>query len=1275
MSQVLAQGRPLEDAAARWVARLAGHPLALDLPGGRGRGARGPAREEAAALEAPLAPGLALAARLGADLEALAAALAALWVARTCGTDDVVLGLRRGGGWLPLRLAVDLERGFDALVRAAAAERDAAAGPTPPSLAALCAALGRAEAPFQIAVDAEGAAPLPPGVAALLCAGSGGLALAHDAGRLDAPAAARLRGHLATLWRAALEAPAAPLGDLALLTAAERAQILERWNDTAADFPRDLCLHELFQARAAEAPTAPAVRQAGQSLSYAELERRANRVAHELRARGVGPDRLVGLSCDKSFEMVVGLLAIAKAGGAYVPMDPAYPRERLLGMLRDSQVGVVLTQRCLADALPDGAAERLCLDEEIGAGRPETPPESGVGPEHLAYVIYTSGSTGAPKGVQLDHRGRVNNFLDFDRRFAVGPGDALFALSSLSFDMCAYDVFGTLAAGATIVLPAPGQAHDPAAWARTLRAERVTVWHTAPALLKLFVDWLEAHPGNEPEALRLVLLGGDWIPVTLPDRLRALVPGARVISLGGATECSMDSTIYEVGAVDPAWTSIPYGAPMANQRAYVLDARLGLLPVGVAGELWLGGIGVGRGYHERPELTRERFVPDPHAGAPGARMYRTGDLARWMEDGNLELLGRIDNQVKIRGYRIELGEVEARLRAHPGVREGVVVARPDASGEKRLVAYVVPRADWEDDEPGRLARDRIDQWEAVYDHAYGAGAEADDPTFAIASWDSSYTNEPLPADEMRAWVEETVARIARQRPARVLEIGCGMGLLLFRLAPGCARYVGTDLSRVALEHVGRHARRLGLAQVELERRAADDFSGIEPASFDAVVLNSIVLDFPGTDYLMAVLRGAARAVRPGGTIFVGDVRSLPLLEAYQASVQLFQARDDAPAAALRARVARLVRQEEELLLHPAFFDWLPSAVPEIAGARIELKRGAFRNELEAFRYDVTLLVGARAVRAPAAPWLDWEDEGLDLARLRARLERERPAALCLGRVPNARTARHAALARLLAADAAPDAAGLRAAAERAARERPAVEPEALWRLAHELGYAAELRWSADDHEGRFDAALARAEAFSLFDAPARASDPARAAGSFANDPMAGRRARALGPALRRHMAAGLPETMVPSVVVPLDALPLSPNGKVDRKRLPEPDTTRAGVAAAWAAPSGPLEELLAELWADVLGLERVGADDPFLDLGGHSLSAVQIAARLADVLPFEVALPDLFEGRTVAGLAARLRASGLRHGVDAEEVVRLLRRIERMSDAEVAARVSGTPPS
>lgn len=518
--------------------------------------------------------------------------------------------------------------------------------------------------------------------------------LEYNTDLFDAATIARMIGHFQTLLAGVVNDPEQRIADLPLLTPAEQHQVLIEWNSTAAPFPKNMCLHEQFEARAAEMPTAPAVIYEGVELSYAALNRRANQLAHRLQALGVGPNTAVGICMERSLDMVIGLQAILKAGGAYMPLDPAYPKERLQYMLQDAHASILLTQERLLDVLPEHSAHVICIDRDwntIGE-EPDANCQSGVTPDNLAYMIYTSGSTGAPKGVMLDHRGRVNNFHDFNTRFGIGPGDRLIALASLSFDMCAYDVFGTLAAGGTIVIPIAALERDPQHWAELMIRHWVTIWHSVPALLEMLVEYVNTQPHLQPHTLRLVLLGGDWIPVSLPDRLRAIVADVQVISMGGATEASMDSTIYDIVATDPAWKSIPYGKPMTNQLAYVLDARLQPVPIGVPGELYLGGIGIAWGYFSRPALTAERFIPNafshPEVTRPGDRLYRTGDLARFRPDGNLELLGRIDHQVKLRGMRIELGEIEAALRRHPLVHECVVLARAQQSGARRLVAYV-----------------------------------------------------------------------------------------------------------------------------------------------------------------------------------------------------------------------------------------------------------------------------------------------------------------------------------------------------------------------------------------------------------------------------------------------------------------------------------------------------------------------------------------------------------------------------------------------------------
>jgi amino acid adenylation domain-containing protein len=465
------------------------------------------------------------------------------------------------------------------------------------------------------------------------------------------------------------------------------AQLAVRAAANATDAPvPEVLLHALFEARAAERPDAPAVITSGRTLTYGELLRRSSALAHELRSRGASRERLVAVVMEKGWEQVVAVLAVLQSGAAYVPVSPSVPRERLAFLLDHAQVELVLTQPGVDATVewPEGV-ERICVTDAEPAPAACLAPSQR--PDDLAYVIYTSGSTGLPKGVMIEHRAAVNTILDMNARFAVGPGDRALALSSLTFDLSVYDVFGALAAGAAIVLPEPGATRDPARWSELMVRERVTVWDSVPALMQALVDYASGDPARLPQELRLVLLSGDWIPVSLPGEIRALVPGARVFSLGGATEAAIWSILYPIDAVQPGWKSIPYGKPMLNQRFHVLNELLEPCPIGVAGGLFIGGVGLARGYWRDEEKTRASFFQHPRTGE---RLYRTGDLGRYLPDGNIEFLGREDFQVKVNGFRIELGEIEAALERHPDVAQAVVAAVGERTS-RRLVGYVVPR--------------------------------------------------------------------------------------------------------------------------------------------------------------------------------------------------------------------------------------------------------------------------------------------------------------------------------------------------------------------------------------------------------------------------------------------------------------------------------------------------------------------------------------------------------------------------------------------------------
>ncbi|MET8505487.1 amino acid adenylation domain-containing protein [Streptomyces sp. NPDC004787] len=499
----------------------------------------------------------------------------------------------------------------------------------------------------------------------------------------------RLAGNYVTLLAAAVAAPTTPVGELDVLTAPEREKLLVTFNDTTVPYRDDTTVHALFEEQAARTPDAPAVTSESGSLSYAELDARANQLAHHLTDRGITPGDLVTVCVDRGTDMIVALLAVLKAGGAYVPLDPDYPAARLEFMLSDTRAPLVLTQSHLTDRLPTGTPRILLdTDREAIATRPTTAPRRRGGPDSLAYIIYTSGSTGTPKGVMVQHQA-ICRLIDNNWFADIAPTDVVAQAANFSFDAFTLECWGALTTGASLAVLSKDVVLDPERLREQIRSRSIsTMWLTAPLFNQHVTDCPDLLAG-----MKTVLYGGDAVERSVADALLAGPHAPRNLVNGyGPTETTVFATCYVVDPDGPRITSMPIGRPIANTQALVVDRFGGLVPVGVPGELWIGGPGVAQGYWNRPELTADRFVPHPFAPESDSKVYRTGDLVRWLPDGNLEFLGRIDQQVKIRGLRIELGEIETALAAQDDVANVTVVVREDTPGDKRLVAYCVPAA-------------------------------------------------------------------------------------------------------------------------------------------------------------------------------------------------------------------------------------------------------------------------------------------------------------------------------------------------------------------------------------------------------------------------------------------------------------------------------------------------------------------------------------------------------------------------------------------------------
>ncbi|MFF4591812.1 non-ribosomal peptide synthase/polyketide synthase [Amycolatopsis sp. NPDC001319] len=1028
----------------------------------------------------------------------------------------------------------------------------------------------------------------------------------------------------------------APVGALETVSAGRRAELAEIWSATEHPVVGDT-IADLLAAQATRTPDATALVFGEQTLTYAELDEAVNRMARLLLSRGAEPERVIALGLPRSIDMVVALFAVLRTGAAYLPLELDYPADRLALMLDDAGPLCLVTTTAVAQDLPqdlprvllDGAevkAELAALSgrDLVDAERPLFGRDRADRMDHPAYVIYTSGSTGKPKGVVTPYRGLTNMQLNhqeaiFGPAIASAGGRRLRIAHTVSFafDM-SWEELLWLVEGHEVHVCDEELRRDARALVGYCDRHRVDVVNVTPTYAHLLIEE-GLLDGDDAASHRpaLVLLGGEAVSESVWNRLRD-TEGVYGYNLYGPTEYTINT--LGGGTTDSATPTV--GKPIWNTRAYLVDNWLRPVPDGVPGELYIAGIGLARGYLGRPGLTAERFVADPF-GEPGARMYRTGDLVRRRPDGNLDFLGRTDDQVKIRGYRVELGEIETALARHPQVAQAAVIARPDPSapGLQRLVGYVVP-AELSGDERDAAEADQVGEWQQIYSDEY-----TEIPTALVtedfAGWDSSYDGTPIPLAHMREWRAATVARIGELAPRRILEIGVGTGLLMGPLAPHAEEYWGTDL---AAPVIGKLARELEAdpelaAKVTLRAQPAHEFGGLPRGHFDTVVINSVIQYFPSVDYLTQVLSTALDLLAPGGSLFVGDVRNLRLARSFHTAIQLTRADATSDVAQLRRAIERGAALEKELLLDPDYFTALAHTLPGV-GARIRVKRAELHNELSRYRYDVVLTKDATGeVPVAQAPRVLWDEVG-SLAELEGRLTGDE---LRVSRIPDARLAAEFAAMRALDAGA-----PLLDVLDRFHGTGDGVEPEAVHRLGERLGYAVHTTWSTGV-DGVFDAVFVRAEA------PVSGLYVPAATGTnltpFANSPTAARGSAELVQVLRDELKRQLPDYMVPAAFVTLGSLPLTDNGKLNVRALPDAEPA---VSLAESRPAASREEeVLCELFAEVLGLERVGVEDSFFDLGGHSLLATRLISRARTELGAELAIKDLFEAPTAAELAAR----------------------------------------
>ena len=1051
----------------------------------------------------------------------------------------------------------------------------------------------------------------------------------------------QIRNHFEHVLMQLIDKGDKKISDISLLTSAERHQILNEFNEGAVAVSNGTTLAALFSLQAAKTPQATALVFRDQQLTYQQLDEQSNQLAHYLLSKKLGEGALIPVCISRCIDMVTAILGILKAGAAYVPIDPEYPSERISFILEDTGATLLITNQESSSQLKSFASanmEVLELDGDAGITKsfPLSSPGIEIKISQPAYVIYTSGSTGRPKGVMVDH-GNLMHYLVNNKTHYIGNDIATagsYIHLSYTFDASLTAMLMPLLAGKLSVI-ASKQSVDVFEDENLLKYAPYDFIKITPAHLELIHPVIkEFGPGLLTSRL---VIGGEALHPGQFDSFINDHLDVTIVNEYGPTEATVGCTVFDFKVIsqqDLIKNGIPIGKPIDNASIYILDESQRLLPIGVKGEICIGGPGVANGYLNRPELTDEKFVTDPFASQPGGRMYKTGDIGRWLPDGNIEYLGRIDDQVKIRGYRIEPGEVEQVLQSQECVTQGVVLAKADKDGGKRLVGYYVPERSAVKARESELQLQRVASWKELYEVEYGQTEKDEniDPEFNIIGWNDSFSGDPIPADQMKMWLDDIVSDVLIDKPARVLEIGCGTGLIYYQLAGKVEKYIGCDLSKSSInqirDQIDKGQREYG--ETQLFTAPAHEVNLDKGEQVDTILLNSMVQYFPGEDYIDSVIEKCMQLLNGEGRIIIGDVRDNRLLELFKARLRLQKLQDSIPVKEFKWGIEQDLIKEEELCFSPAYFYRLKDVYPAITHIDIQWKQGDFLNELSLYRYTVVIYVGVtKEVLEPH--WQSW-DAIPDKSNLFTNNGHKAGSLIALKDVPNPRLWKEQLLHEALKNNTYKTVGEILPLLDTPSNESNQIMQ--VLKLATEQGY--HYRWLIHEDPLKANLLLEKSPSGKLMQSPS-AYNIYTGNAELTNIPLFTDISYLLQKDIRESMQVSLPEYMLPSELNALRQLPLTGNGKVDRAFLSQREDRVFVNTLNYLPPTTSTEIAIAEIWKELLHLERVGIEDDFFDLGGHSLLAMRVIAAVRKTLQVELNIKDLFIHPTIGLLAGHIQ--------------------------------------
>ena len=1027
----------------------------------------------------------------------------------------------------------------------------------------------------------------------------------------------RMTRHFQNLVESIISNPVTSISDIEILTAEEKHQLLVEWNDTDADYPKDKCIHHLFEDQVAKTPDNVAIVFETSQLTYDELNEKSNQLAHYLQERGVKPETLVGICVERSLEMIIGLLGILKAGGAYVPIDPAYPEDRISYMLDDAGCGIVLTQEHVG--LAQAGTEVIYLDSDwdnIG-NSPTSNVISGVKSDNLAYVIYTSGSTGKPKGTLIEHKSVIRLVSNGGFSFLRNPKVVL-QYATISFDASIFEIWGSLCNGSQlIVCPPRNLGIDELG--QIIKQFKIEVLWLTSGLFSLVVE----NGITMLEDVKYLLAGGDVLNKNHVARVLETHKSMTVINGYGPTESTTFASLYFMTQQSAINASVPIGKPLDNTKLYVLDNNQRLVPIGVKGELYISGDGLARGYLNQPELTAEQFIKNPFSDDPQSRLYKTGDLVKYLPDGNIEFIGRIDNQVKVRGYRVELDEIELNLLNHPNVEIARArVLKNNSTIANEIVAYVKFNDNWID--KGSIKDKRIEDWVSLYDNTYSRIEDKNKNEFI--GWNSSYTGLPIGKKEMSEWLKSTIDLIKQFNPSTILEIGSGTGLLLFELANHFNKYYGVDNSQESINYLNKivDSEKGKYSNIELFLKGADEIQDIDVKDVDMIIINSVVQYFPNLQYLEEVLADSIEIIGKSGFIIIGDVRNYDLMEDFFRSTELYNLEDENSLDELNKRIKIGIKNEKELLVDPRYFVSLQKRFKRISNVDIRYKQGEYQTEMNKYRYNVVLHINNDLVKEIDKK-LDWNTGTGIQERIQKVLREENLDVLSLENVPNYFLEEDEILSRFIKKDQI----SLKELKKQITNE-PTKGFKSLFNICDNR-YRKEIVWNQKKYLCEVLFINNKIDERTVINQSGFCGD--NIVQEYSNDATKRDLIIEIKNEIKKYLEEKLPKYMIPSQFVEIENIPLTPNGKIDDKMLPDPRTVRIQTENIYVAPRNEVEEKLVEIWQELLGVGNIGIFDNFFELGGHSLGATQLTSMIRKEFNIELPLKKIFQEPVLLRLA------------------------------------------